>query len=96
MDPDDDNDGVADVSDAFPMDATETRDTDGDGIGDGTDPDIDGDGVPNAADSNADVAEMVAPPDYSLHFWVLLVLAGVAIVLIALPRFMGLIRPPKK
>ncbi|MBK8676823.1 MAG: FG-GAP repeat protein [Cellvibrionales bacterium] len=39
-DVDDDNDGVADVSDAFPLDSSESVDTDGDGIGDNSDPRI--------------------------------------------------------
>jgi len=38
---DDDNDGVLDEDDAFPNDPTETTDTDGDGIGDNSDPDSD-------------------------------------------------------
>jgi hypothetical protein len=46
-----DGDGAIDSSDAFPNDATQWRDTDGDGVGDGTDPDIDGDGVLNASDA---------------------------------------------
>jgi hypothetical protein len=50
-DVDTDGDGVIDSSDAFPTDATQWRDTDGDGVGDGTDPDIDGDGVLNAGDA---------------------------------------------
>ena len=33
-DTDDDNDGVLDEDDAFPLDATESVDTDSDGIGD--------------------------------------------------------------
>jgi len=33
-DDDDDNDGTLDVNDAFPLDATESVDTDGDGVGD--------------------------------------------------------------
>lgn len=37
VDTDDDNDGVADSSDAFPLDATETVDSDGDGVGDNAD-----------------------------------------------------------
>jgi hypothetical protein len=41
---DDDNDGVPDTSDAFPLDPTETSDFDGDGIGDNADTDYDGDG----------------------------------------------------
>lgn len=49
-DPDDDNDGVNDVDDAFPKDATETTDTDGDGVGNNTDTDDDDDGTPDASD----------------------------------------------
>lgn len=40
-DDDDDNDGVLDDLDAFPLDENETKDTDGDGIGDNSDPIID-------------------------------------------------------
>ena len=43
--PDSDSDGVIDAEDAFVEDATEWRDTDGDGIGDVADLDDDGDGV---------------------------------------------------
>jgi len=50
-DVDTDGDGVIDSSDAFPNDPTEWRDTDGDGVGDASDPDIDGDGVDNASDA---------------------------------------------
>lgn len=39
-DVDDDNDGVNDVSDAFPLDPTESSDWDGDNIGDNSDPRI--------------------------------------------------------
>ena len=51
---DDDNDGVNDVDDAFPLDATESVDSDGDGYGDNSDQfpnnpleweDLDGDGL---------------------------------------------------
>ena len=44
-DPDDDNDGVDDAADAFPLDASETADVDGDGTGDNADKDDDNDGV---------------------------------------------------
>jgi len=44
-DSDDDNDGVGDAYDAFPLDATEAVDTDGDGIGDNRDRDDDNDSV---------------------------------------------------
>jgi len=49
-DSDDDGDGVDDINDAFPLDATETADLDGDGIGNNADDDIDGDGVNNELD----------------------------------------------
>jgi len=49
-DPDDDNDGVADGSDAFPLDAAEQVDTDSDGTGNNADTDDDGDGVSDALD----------------------------------------------
>jgi hypothetical protein len=47
---DDDGDGVANQSDAFPHDPSESADSDRDGIGNNADPDRDGDGVPNAFD----------------------------------------------
>ena len=46
-----DNDGILNGVDAFPWDATESVDTDMDGIGDNSDDDIDGDGVANADDA---------------------------------------------
>ena len=49
-DVDDDNDGVADANDAFPLDPNETLDTDHDGIGNHADPDDDNDGVPDDRD----------------------------------------------
>ena len=51
MDPDDDNDGVLDADDAFPLDPTESLDTDGDGIGNNADTDDDNDGVLDADDA---------------------------------------------
>lgn len=50
IDPDDDNDGVNDTEDAFPLDPDETVDTDGDGTGDNEDEDDDNDGVPDVDD----------------------------------------------
>ena len=58
-DDDDDNDGVADINDPFPLNSNETTDTDGDGVGDNADAfpndesetaDSDGDGVGDNAD----------------------------------------------
>lgn len=45
VDLDDDNDGVKDINDAFPLNSDETVDTDGDGIGNNSDPDDDNDGL---------------------------------------------------
>ena len=50
-DPDDDNDGVLDNQDAFPVDSNEFLDTDADGIGDNADLDDDGDGYPDSEDA---------------------------------------------
>lgn len=47
---DDDNDGVPDINDALPLDASDSVDTDGDGIGNNADNDDDGDGVLDNAD----------------------------------------------
>ena len=48
---DDDNDGVADFSDAFPLNASESLDTDLDEIGNNADLDDDGDGVLDSEDA---------------------------------------------
>lgn len=48
-----DYDGVPDGEDDFPADPMETRDFDGDGVGDRTDPDDDNDGVLDDAEINA-------------------------------------------
>jgi hypothetical protein len=50
-DSDDDNDGVEDASDAFPLDPAENADTDSDGIGNNADTDDDGDGVADTSDA---------------------------------------------
>jgi hypothetical protein len=50
-DADSDGDGTPDNIDAFPMDPTETTDTDGDGIGNNTDIDDDGDGTNDSEDA---------------------------------------------
>ena len=49
-DEDDDNDGVIDSEDAFPLDGSEAVDTDGDGVGNNTDNDDDGDGISDSDD----------------------------------------------
>jgi hypothetical protein len=48
---DDDNDGVANIDDAFPNDPTEWLDTDNDGIGNNADDDDDNDGVEDIQDA---------------------------------------------
>ena len=50
---DSDNDGISDQLDAFPLDPTETTDTDSDGIGDNADTDDDGDGYSDSYESSA-------------------------------------------
>jgi hypothetical protein len=50
-DPDNDNDGVTDENDAFPLDASEWVDTDADGTGNNADGDDDNDGVNDASDA---------------------------------------------
>jgi subtilisin-like proprotein convertase family protein len=52
-DNDDDGDGVSDENDALPLDAAETVDTDGDGIGNNGDTDDDNDGVVDVEDAFA-------------------------------------------
>lgn len=49
--PDLDGDGVANMKDAFPLNAAETADADGDGLGDNTDIDDDNDGFPDTIDA---------------------------------------------
>lgn len=51
FDNDDDNDGVTDFSDEFPLDPSESSDNDRDGIGDNGDPDDDNDGTPDVDDA---------------------------------------------
>jgi len=67
IDFDDDNDGVLDVNDAFPLDPTESVDSDNDTIGNNADWDDDNDGVPDNIDTaplNAsDVSEITLPLD---------------------------------
>ena len=45
LDPDDDNDGVEDNTDAFPTDPAESMDTDNDRVGDNVDIDVNGNGL---------------------------------------------------
>ena len=51
LDNDDDQDGTVDTEDAFPLDGTESLDTDGDGIGNNADTDDDEDGTADASDA---------------------------------------------
>ena len=53
LDEDDDNDGVIDTEDAFPLDPDESEDTDGDGVGNNSDDDDDGDGYLDNDEINA-------------------------------------------
>jgi|GEM_PF-1766611 len=55
-DSDDDNDGVTDFDDAFPLDLAESADTDGDGIGNNSDPDDNNDGLADVFVSSSSTA----------------------------------------
>jgi hypothetical protein len=46
-----DSDGIPDADDAFPLDAAESVDTDGDGIGNNSDSDDDNDGIADTDDA---------------------------------------------
>ncbi|MEO0421603.1 MAG: DUF1800 family protein [Pseudomonadota bacterium] len=73
FDRDDDNDGVEDSDDDFPLDPTRDSappepaedDLDGDGIPDATDPDDDGDGVEDTADANPRDPRVSAPANFT-------------------------------
>ena len=62
-DSDDDNDGVIDTSDDLPLDANETLDTDGDGIGNNADADDDGDTIADADELTAGTNPLLADSD---------------------------------
>jgi hypothetical protein len=65
-DTDDDGDGMADGSDAFPLDRTEWVDTDGDGTGNNADSDDDGDGYSDQDENDNGTDPLDAgstPPD---------------------------------
>ena len=66
LDDDRDNDGHDNDSDAFPDDATEWADFDGDGIGDNKDTDVDGDGFSNTVElrDGTDPWDKSDYPDY--------------------------------
>ena len=51
VDTDDDNDGVLDTQDAFPLDSSEQADSDSDGVGDNLDNDDDNDGIADESDA---------------------------------------------
>lgn len=64
-DEDDDNDGVEDSLDHFPLDPTEWQDTDGDGLGNELDPNDDNDGLNDPFDNAPLNAESDSHPSWS-------------------------------
>jgi hypothetical protein len=62
-DPDRDGDGVSDYKDAFPLDASESVDTDNDGIGNNADTDDDGDGMPDTWEIRNGLNPLVSDAD---------------------------------
>ncbi len=65
-DNDDDNDGMADINDAFPLDNTESLDTDSDGTGNNADTDDDGDGMPDEYETSYGLNSLVNDSDGDL------------------------------
>lgn len=63
VDPDDDNDGVPDDSDAFPLDANENTDTDNDGVGNNADTDDDDDGLADDVEVGLGTNPLIADTD---------------------------------
>lgn len=60
VDSDDDNDGILDIEDDFPLDKNEQKDSDGDSIGDNKDDDDDNDGIKDSDDGvPLDASEVV-------------------------------------
>ena len=62
-DDDDDGDGVSDENDALPLDASETVDTDGDGIGNNGDTDDDGDSISDSDELSNGTNPLLADSD---------------------------------
>ena len=60
---DDDNDGVTDENDLFPLDSTETIDSDSDGIGNNADTDDDGDGLLDGVEASNGTNPLLADTD---------------------------------
>ena len=91
-DTDDDNDGILDIDDAFPLDSQESTDTDQDGVGDNSDNcptvanpdqlDTDGDGLGDVCDSDPQ-----AVPVPALSPWG--IIAAVVILFVVLRKKRG-------
>ncbi len=62
MDRDDDDDGILDSDDSYPLNGALPGDLDGNGIGNDKDNDIDGDGVPNRDDYDPYNPNVSSPP----------------------------------
>ena len=78
-----DGDGIADDSDAFPLDAEESADNDADGVGDNRDTDDDNDGISDAEEIAAGTdpldAGSLPAEDEDVHpmpIWMLIRAAG--------------------
>jgi hypothetical protein len=86
MDPDDDNDGVRDTLDNYPLNPTLPGDLDGDGMGDDIDTDIDGDGVLNEDDQdprNSKIGKKDTGLDLSMLEIILLIILVLIVIAIA-------------
>lgn len=76
--PDTDEDGVLDGNDTFPLDPTESIDTDNDGLGNNQDPDDDNDGLTDLFEinQNSDPLDPLSTKPPSLTGWLPLLLGG--------------------
>ena len=68
LNPDTDADGAIDGSDAFPLDPTETLDTDGDGTGNNADADDDGDGLTDTFEASIGTNPLLVDTDFDTLF----------------------------
>jgi len=79
-DNDNDNDGILDMNDAFPLDPSEAVDTDQDGIGDNADPDDDNDGIPDEVDDEPLIPYSEPVGGGGHYWWVIALLVVVSLL----------------
>ena len=102
MDLDDDNDGIPDNQDTYPLNPALPGDLDGDGVGDDKDNDIDGDGVLNKDDwypRDPDRSEKPEEPaSITAVEWLILIMVLIIliVVIVAILVYLGVIELPQQ